>query len=465
MCKYLFVFFIFLASSCFANLPELGNSTRSIMPLKNEKLIGDAWLRQLRLSGKVSYDPLITNYIREIGKKLELHAGIKSFPVNFFPVQDESFNAFAFFGGNIGVHEGLILHTNNESELAAVIAHELAHISQEHMLRQIAIHRQLLPITMAEAIAAIALGVPDLIMPILAGHSQQNINFSREHEKEADRIGITILARAGFDPQSMPNLFLHMQKKSRYSSAPPEYLLTHPLYENRIADARHRAENFSYMQSPSKINYYLIKARVYALSLQNAHDKIEHLQYQINNNRSEHVVASKYALAIVLANSNELKKALDILQSINAEHKNNLIIQQELIEVEWLNGMQKKSIKKLQQLYKEHPNNLSIALLYAEKLILSKQADKAKKVLTSISSKFSQEPMIYYHLGKAESSLNNLSGMYEANAKWEFLHANYSGALIQLKLALDETINEYDQKRIKQLRQEIENIITLEKKL
>ena len=243
-------------------LPDLGNDNRTVLSIKEEKLIGEAWLQKLRAVKLVCEDPIINSYLSSLGYKLVVHADIKHFNFKFFAIEDYTINAFAFFGGNVGVHKGLILATQNEQELAGAIAHEIAHIAQEHLLRSIVKNRQSMPITLAGALASALLGAPDLAIPILATHTQRVINFTRKHEQEADNVGMQLLANAGFDPQGMITLFKRMNQQEQYNISIPEYLRTHPIFENRISEAQQRANQFHYCQHSSNFNYYLIKARI-----------------------------------------------------------------------------------------------------------------------------------------------------------------------------------------------------------
>lgn len=199
--------------------------------------------------------------------------------IKFFAINDASINAFAFFGGHIAVHSGLILVSDNESELAGVMAHELAHISQQHLLRQIVDSKRLMPVTLAQSLLAIALGVPELIIPAMAGHTQQMLNYSRMHEQEADRLGLQILAKANFDPHGLPNILQRMESTLRYHNKPPEYLLTHPLSESRIADTQSRANMLDYKRQPSSNMFHLIKARLEVQNASNLHHFIQEAEH------------------------------------------------------------------------------------------------------------------------------------------------------------------------------------------
>ena len=196
-------------------LPELGGYERLALLPDEQATIGQTWMRELRASGAVSTDPIITDYIKQLGQRLSFTLPDKH-SYKFFAVNSNELNAFAFFDNHVAIHLGLINMVQSESELASVCAHELAHLTQNHLTRQLAAQRKLLPITMAEAIAAIALGTPDLAIAALAGHMQHSLNYSREHEQEADRIGMDILEKAGFDPQGMPSTFERMKEYHKY---------------------------------------------------------------------------------------------------------------------------------------------------------------------------------------------------------------------------------------------------------
>ena len=231
-------------------LPDIGESAGAYISPEQEHKIGEAFYRNLRSEGKVVDDPELQAYIQSIGEKLASHAEAQPSPFTYFLVDDSEINAFAVPGGFVGVNTGLVLLTESESELASVLAHETSHVTQHHMARMFeAASRMSIPSAIA-MLGAIALGVMSpqagqaAIAAVAAGQQQYALNFTRANEEEADRIGMDLLERSGFNPEAMPSFFERLQTANRYNDPAnvPEFLRDHPVTTNRIADARARAD-------------------------------------------------------------------------------------------------------------------------------------------------------------------------------------------------------------------------------
>lgn len=418
--------------------PDLGNEYRnSTLSISDEKLIGDAWMQKLRASNAVCADPIINSYLNHLGQQLIVHADVKSFNFMFFCIEDYSINAFAFFGGHIGIHKGLILAAQNENELAAAIAHEIAHISQEHLIRQIIKNKQFIPITVAGALASAILGVPDLMIPILATHEQRMINFTREHEQEADNIGMQLLADAGFEPQSMATLFTRMRQNTQYNANIPEYLLTHPVFETRISESQHRANHFNYSQHPNSSSFHLIKARIESSENRNKQEILYNFKERLAKNRYDDENATLYGYALALAANNEYSHAHKILQELATLHPNNLVIQLGLIDTEIAQQDRKCATKRMEDLLTIFPDDPALILKYSANLIASKEVNKAKPWLLKLSKTKAAEPLTYQLLAEAESISGNNIGMHTATAEWDLLYGELDNAVIQLNMALE----------------------------
>jgi predicted Zn-dependent protease len=248
-------------------LPDMGTSAGSTLSIGQEMQMGDYYVRQLRGSAPLINDPLLTQYINTLGMRLVSHANSVRTPFHFFLINNDELNAFAFFGGNVVLHSALFRYTSTESELASVMAHEISHVTQRHLARAMEDQKRNAPLTWVGALGSILLAMASpqagmaALTGTLAGTQQGMISFTRQNEEEADRIGIQVLQRSGFDPQAMPSFMEKLLDQSRYSSRPPEMLLTHPLPESRLADARNRANQMRPVVVQSSEDYYMAKAR------------------------------------------------------------------------------------------------------------------------------------------------------------------------------------------------------------
>ncbi len=448
-------------------LPDLGNEFRSVMSISDEKLIGDLMLDEIRASGLAHQDALINEYVQHIGNKLTPYMTVPyDMRLKFFAINDASINAFAFFGGNVAVHSGLIQVSESESELAGVMAHELAHISQQHVLRQMASSKRLMPVTLAESIAAIALGVPELVLAAYAGHAQHMLNFSRQYEQEADRIGVQILAKANFDPQGLPNILERMGVSLRYHNRPPEYLLTHPLSESRIADTRSRANELQFKRQASSNMFYLVKARIAVQNATNLQLFIQEQEHILKTQRYSNKLAANYAYAYALLQKGQTDKAWEVINELAMAYPDELIVQVTTADVERQQQKLNATQLRLERLLQTYPESAAILLQYADLLIYAKQPQAAKKILARYKSLHSPEPMYYEHVRQVEGMLGNQCGILEANAEWYVLHGDFESALGQLKNATE--LPKLDRKttnRIKERILAVEDLIKRVKKV
>ncbi|MGM0562948.1 MAG: M48 family metalloprotease [Pseudomonadota bacterium] len=301
------------------NLPDIGEPADQYLSPQKESLIGNAFLQQLEQQGAILDDPEIATYLQSLGLKLSSGSGQQ--PFRFFVVKSDQINAFAVPGGFIGIHAGLFLASRNEGELAGVVAHEIAHVTQRHIARYYADAANTNMASIGAILAGLALalsgsgtGAAAVMMAGSAANYQSMINHTRSHEKEADRVGIQYLARAGYDPADLASFFEVMQNRSLEADKRFEILRTHPLDGNRIAEAKSRAAQ---MPSPDKKPddrlYQLAKARLTVL----AGDDRELLQHLRRQPEDEMGVIDRYALAQILTQRglySEANKTIDQLQ-------------------------------------------------------------------------------------------------------------------------------------------------------
>jgi beta-barrel assembly-enhancing protease len=248
-------------------LPELGDASAAVISPAQEKKLGDAAMRQVHAAGAYLDDPEVNAYLNNLGQRLVSASAAARQDFEFFAVNDPGVNAFALPGGYVGINAGLILLCQNESELASVLAHEITHVTQRHIARLIAGEQK----NQLATIAALALAVlaarshPDIatgaIMAAQGAAIQYQLDFTRENEREADRIGFQVLDKAGFDTRGMPGMFERLQRSTRaHDSSGPSYLRTHPITYERIADAMSRAETRPYKQVPDSRDFHYVRA-------------------------------------------------------------------------------------------------------------------------------------------------------------------------------------------------------------
>jgi predicted Zn-dependent protease len=423
-------------------LPDIGANALSTISYEKEKLLGDILMRQTRARLPVDYDPLINEYINALGNKLITYADDIHFPFNFFTVRDKSINAFAFFGGNVAINTGLISLADSESELASVISHEISHVTQRHLSRRFEDQNRSSPLTLAGMLGGILLAVlhPEAgmatIMATQAGAAQAGINFTRSNEKEADRIGIRILAVAGFDPYAASVFFDKLSAKYRYTSKPPAFLLTHPLPESRVADSKLRAQQYPRMQLPVSQDFQLIKSRVQARYEFKPKEAVLHFENQLKTKRYKIKQAAQYGLAIGLADSDQLGKAEKLILQLLAGQSKNLYYIDTYVDI--LIRLQKfdKALVFLEKHYKLRPNNPVITLNYATVAIEAKKPQIAVDLLGRYKITHGEDYIATDILTTAYGQLQNLSKYHEMRAEGFALLSLYDQSIEALNLSI-----------------------------
>ncbi len=444
-----------------ANLPDLGNEFRSVLPIEKERLMGQMMMSEIRAAGMSHPDLLVHEYVKHVGNRLTPYMSMpyQDMQIKFVAIQDKSLNAFAFFDGHVAVHSGLIKSTETESELAGVMAHELAHISQQHSIRTMADSKRMMPITIAESIAAIAIGIPELIFPAWASHAQKMLNYSRQFEQEADRIGIQILQNANFDPQGLPSMLERMSVELRFHNMPPEYLMTHPLFDTRISDVRNRTNNMLYQQTASSNMYHLVKARITAQESSNLSHFIEDHENVLNTQRYKNKLAADYMYGYAFLLKGDLAKAEKILQPLIDAYPQNLIIQITAVEIYSQQQKISKALRYMKKIADIYPDSPSVILHYADLLNMSKRPTQAQFLLDKYQTLHKPDPQYYEVQRQTAGILNNQVAVLQANAEWFLLHGDFSSSMQQLSLALEEAKSKEPQDKIKQRIKEISELM------
>ena len=315
MLRFLLAFVLATQPVLAADLPDLGEVSRQYFSDQEEQTLGRTIMRDVYADPRYLDDPEIENYLNQLGYKLVSVSARNQRTFTFFVVDDPTINAFAMPGGNIGVHTGLLLAAQSESELASVIAHEIAHVTQDHLARMVAAQSQSYWPTMAAlALALLASrSNPNVASAAIAStqaYSIQNqLNYSRDYEREADRLGYEMLTRAGFDPRAMSTFFERLQRANRfYDSSAPAYLRTHPLTTDRIADMEARSESAQYHQVQDSLEFQLVRARLRAQENTPA-DAVLAARNTLKEKRYSNETAARYGLVSALLRAREFREA------------------------------------------------------------------------------------------------------------------------------------------------------------
>ncbi|GKW12245.1 MULTISPECIES: M48 family metallopeptidase [Pectobacterium] len=367
-------------------LPDIGTTAGGTLSINQELAMGDFYVRQLRAGAPLINDPLLSNYINQLGNRLVKQADSVRTPFHFYLIRNDDINAFAFFGGNVVLHSALFRYADSESELASVLAHEISHVTQRHLARSMESQQRSAPLTWVGALGSILLAManPQLGMAALsgtlAGAQQGMITFTQSNEQEADRIGIQVLQRAGFDPQAMPNFLQKLADQSRYASRPPEMLLTHPLPESRLSDARNRANQMRSTPVQSSQDFLFAKIRTFGMYGSPDRPLNDDLLVQWEKGNVREQLAAKYGRAIQLYQAKKYDDARNVLQPLLSSAPENPWFLDMMTDIDLGQNRATQAIARLQNVSGMQANpvlQLNLANAYVE----GKQPAAAGKIL------------------------------------------------------------------------------------
>lgn len=360
-----------------ADLPDLGEVSRQYFSDQEEQTLGRAIMRDVYTDPRYLDDPEIETYLNQLGYKLVSVSPRNQREFTFFVINDPSINAFAMPGGNIGVHTGLLLAAQSESELASVIAHEISHVTQDHIARMITAQSQgYWPTVAALALALLAsrsnANVTSAAIAATQAFSIQNqLNFGREFEREADRLGYDMLSRAHFDPRGMSGFFNRLQRASRfYDSSAPAYLRTHPLTSDRIADMEARSESSPYIQVQDSLEFQLVRARLRAQDGSPAESVIA-LRNTLKDKRYANETAARYGLVTALLRARQFKEAETEAQKMASENNSNPMIQHLVANVAMAAGNQALALQRFHSSSNAHPGYRPLQYGYISTLLVA----------------------------------------------------------------------------------------------
>ena len=424
-----------------SDLPDLGESSRQYLSDKQEQDIARSIMRDIYASPAYLADPEIETYLNELGRRLAAESTASNRRLSFFVIQETSINAFALPGGFIGVHTGLIQSAESESELAGVLAHEIAHVSQEHLSRMIAQQGQnYLPTLAALAVAVLAARSNANVGSAALATSQalslqSQLNFTRENEREADRVGLDILTGANFDPRGMSSFFNRLQRANRlYDTNAPDYLRTHPLNSQRIADIDGRVESLPYKQIRDSNEFHFVRARLAALD-GTADEAEKRLRDQVQNKKSPLEAASRYGLALALARQARYAEAdKELALAIKAADSPMLLNLR--AELKARQGDHRQSLALYQSAIARYPQHLPLVYGYGSALLQAGQAQKAVDFATAQSNRRPDDARLWRLLAQAQAALGHRLASHRAEAEAFAVQGNLVAALEQIEIGL-----------------------------
>jgi predicted Zn-dependent protease len=446
------------------SLPDLGSSANAAITRADEYQIGRMMMRDLRSQNAVLEDPETVDYLQSLGSRISVEAQDGQQPFNFFAVRDRSINAFALPGGFIGINTGLILLTDSESELAGVIAHEIGHVAQRHIARAVQAQARSNLATMATTLGAILIGavtgnanvLPGILVAGQGAAMQQQINFTRTEETEADAVGIGFVAAAGFDPNGMAAFFSTMsrQRGTAGDDIPP-LLLDHPVDTDRIAHARSRVASLSsYPRRPDSISYNFIRERLRVETSSIGTDLRRYYEHQLESDPQNS--ALQYGAALAEIQSGDPKKAVALLAPlVNAQPELSLL-HSALGQAQMAAGNTDDACKTFEHGLALSPRNVPLSVRYADALMEVGQPKKAHALLLDLFNKVMPTPEQIRLIALAANAAGDTADAYSYMAELHVASGDLGLATTQLEMALNTPgINDVQRKRFQARRDEI----------
>lgn len=424
------------------SLPDLGESARAVLSPQMERRIGESIMNEIRLR-EPSYvdDQEISDYLNNLGRRLVEASPSQAGDFYFFAIQDNSINAFAMFGGFIGVNTGTILAAQSESELAGVVAHEIAHVTQNHLARQITREKQnTIPALIALAVGVLAARANSsvaaaTIVSTQAGMIQAQLAYSRDFEREADRVGYQYLERAGFDVRGMGDFFERLQKAGRlYEINAPVYLRSHPLTLERISDIQNRAESSPYKQIVSGLDFHLVRAKIKAQA-GTAREAVKEFEIQLQEKKYASEASARYGLVIALMRAGDLPRARQEFETLKAFNLPSPMISGLEANIQRASGNTSAAQATLREALQRFPQAKSLVYAYAELLYTMRQYEQVLKFIEERHQSGFADFTLYGLQAKTYAAMGKRMQQHRAQAEFYYLQGQLGAAIEQLNFA------------------------------
>lgn len=447
------------------NLPDFGTPADSVLNRSQEAQLGRGVMAQLRSAGAIMDDPIVTEYIQTLGARLAGHANDGDHRFEFFVVDDNAINAFALPGGFIGMNTGLILASERESEVAGVLAHEVAHVTQRHIARSIYSNQRNSILSMAAMIAAVLLGaaadadgraMQGLITASQAAAIQAQINYTRANEHEADRIGIGTLASAGFDPTAMATFFEKLSRRYAFvSDRVPSFLQTHPVTSERIGEARERARLLPAVDVTDSVSYEVVKARLEVLRAPSEESALEVFAKRMDAGGDS--VADRYGYALSLHRHARHDLAQRVFSDLVDEFPGVIAFRIGEAEALMENHQSGLALARFEEAIELSPRNVPLTLSYANALIPAGYPAKAHDLLLDLLNNSTPTPEQFRLIARAANAEGDIGNAHHYMSHYYLSIGNLALAFNQIRMALESPgVNPVDRERFQSEFQDLE---------
>ena len=452
------------------SLPDLGDAAQAEFSPAQERKLGETVIRQLRASGAYMNDPEVNDYLNRLGHRLIAASKDIKQDFEFFAVPDSTINAFALPGGYIGVHTGLILLTQNESELASVLAHEISHVTQHHIARMIAGQKD----SMLMSLAGLALAVlasrshssssgdaaQAAIAATQAASIQHQINFTRENEYEADRLGFQRLDAAGFDVNAMASFMERLQRSVRFVEGNvPSYLRDHPVTYERIAEAQARAAGHPYRQVVDSLDFHLVRALLRSYE-GDARDAVRFFDTALADHKYNNEIAAHYGLVASLLRAKDYPRAKTELAKLEKMAPPHPMIAAIGGHVYLDSGDTDAAIKRFESALAKYPNKMQLVYDYPEALMKAGRNADAAAFIEKELERFPNDGPLHQTAARAYAALDKKLMQHKHQGEYYAWQGNLKGAVDQMELASKANDGDFYQlsvvdTRLRALRREV----------
>jgi predicted Zn-dependent protease len=427
-------------------LPDLGDISQVRLSPTQERKLGETIVREARAQGGILNDPEVNDYLNELGHRLVSVSPDAKQDFEFFAVPDSGINAFALPGGYIGVNTGLILLAQSESELASVLAHEITHVTQRHIARQLQGQQDGLLMSLAAlalaVLAARAGGASsgDAAQAAIATSQalalQSRLNYTREFEYEADRIGFQRLVSAGFDPRATATFMEKLQRSSRFLEGnAPSYLRTHPITYERIAEAQARAENVPYRQVADSLDFFMVRALLRSYQGE-AREAVKFFDNALAEKAYNSEVAARYGLVASLLRAKELDRAKAELARVERIAPPHPMIEAMGAHVLLERGEYDAAIRRIEAALTRYPNKMQLVYDYPDALMRAGRNADAARAAERELQRFSGDGTLHRHAARAYAALGAKTKHHYHQGEYYAWHGNLRAAIVQMELAV-----------------------------
>ena len=442
----LVIWLLYAHSALSDGLPDLGDLSQAAINPIQERQIGQQSMMEIRASKQYLTDAEINDYLNQLGSKLVEFSNEPSLGFEFFTINDYNVNAFALPGGFIGVNAGLLLVTESESELASVLGHEIAHVTQHHLARMVSAQQGDSIASMAAIAVAILAARSNgqasqaTIASVQARAMQKQLDFTRVHEQEADRIGFETLQKAGFNTHAMPEFLARLQRATRIIDGnAPNYLRTHPVTSDRIADIENRVNNQPYRLMPDSLDFQLVRTKLTG-GQKTVNDAIAYFEDALTTHKHGNPVAQQYGLVSALLRSGNLERTKHELAILRLDVKNTPAAQNNAM-IETLTAQVKQAAKDPDTLafyrtaVQNFPQHRALIYDYVELLIASNEANTAVTLLTDQVTRHPTDTRLYDLQARGYHQLNRPLEQHQSQAYSYAWQGNIRAAIQQLEFA------------------------------